>query len=255
MRQPLAQTPTTQRTATDASILAIVPAMNEADSIASVVAELQALRRVDVVVIDDGSVDGTAERARTAGAKVVSMPFNVGIGGAVQTGYILARDRGYQIAIQVDGDGQHPADQIDGLLLAMQAQRADIVVGSRFAAGTGYRPSMARSMGIRVLRRLVGWCCKTTLTDTTSGFRAAGPRAITLFADQYPHDYPEVESLVLATRNGLRIVEIPVVMRQRATGKSSITPIRAAYYIVKVVLGVLIQLLRPAQRHRYGRPS
>jgi glycosyltransferase involved in cell wall biosynthesis len=226
-------------------ILAIVPALNEAASVGGVVAALRNVPGLDICVVDDGSTDGTADIARRAGASVIVMPFNVGIGGAVQVGYRLARSRGYGAAIQVDGDGQHPAEEIPRLLTALSEHRADLVVGSRFAAASGYRPSFARHVGIRLLRSLLSRCCGTRLTDTTSGFRVAGPTAIELFARQYPHDYPEVESLVLAARSGMRVVEIPVSMRLRTSGQSSITPSRSAYYMFKVILAVGVQLLRP----------
>jgi glycosyltransferase involved in cell wall biosynthesis len=221
-----------------------VPAYNEAASVAEVVAELRALPDVDVVVIDDGSTDRTAERALTAGARVVSLPFNLGIGGAVQTGYLVALEGGYEVAVQVDGDGQHPARELPRLAAAVASEGADLVVGSRFLLPTPYRAPFTRRVGMRFFARVVSRLLGVRITDTTSGFRAAGPHAIRLFAEAYPHDYPEVEAVVVAARTGLKVVEIPVAMRERRGGRSSITPIRSAYYVVKVLLAVLMEMVR-----------
>jgi glycosyltransferase involved in cell wall biosynthesis len=201
---------------------------------------------VDVVVIDDGSGDGTAAEASRAGARVVTLPFNVGIGGAVQTGYMLARLGDYDVAIQVDGDGQHPASELERLLDALVESGADIVIGSRFLEGESgaYRSTLARRAGVRLFASLVSWLVGVRMTDTTSGFRAAGRRAIALFAEAYPHDYPEVEAVLIAHRAGLRVVEAPVEMRARQGGRSSITPLRSGYYMVKVLLALAMQLLR-----------
>lgn len=221
-----------------------MPAFNERAAIASVIADLRALRWVDIVVIDDGSGDGTAAEAVRAGARVVTLPFNLGIGTAVQTGYLIAQDSGYDIAIQVDGDGQHPPSEIPTLVAALQDGNADLVIGSRFLAPGTFRSTRGRRLGIAVLARIVSLAVRQPLSDTTSGFRAAGPRAISLFAAAYPHDYPEVESVVVAHRAGLRIREIPIQMHERRAGRSSITPIRSAYYMIKVIMAVGMVLLR-----------
>jgi glycosyltransferase involved in cell wall biosynthesis len=224
--------------------LAIVPAFNERASIAAVIADLRAFPWVDVVVIDDGSGDGTAAEAVRAGARVVSLPFNLGIGTAVQTGYLIAQDSGYDIAIQVDGDGQHPPSEISTLVAALQGGDADLVIGSRFLAPGAFRSTRGRRFGIAILAHLVSMAVRYPLTDTTSGFRAAGPRAISLFAAAYPHDYPEVESVVVAHRAGLRIREVPIQMRERRGGRSSITPLRSGYYMIKVIMAIAMVLLR-----------
>jgi glycosyltransferase involved in cell wall biosynthesis len=224
--------------------LAIVPAFNERASIASVVAGLRSVPGVDIVVIDDGSGDGTAAEAVRAGARVVTLPFNLGIGTAVQTGYLIAQDAGYEIAVQVDGDGQHPPSEIALLLAALEAGDADLVIGSRFLVPGSFRSSRGRRVGIGLLAHIVSFAVRYRLTDTTSGFRAAGPRAISLFAAAYPHDYPEVESVVVAHRAGLRIREIPIQMHERRTGRSSITPIRSGYYMIKVTMAIAMVLLR-----------
>jgi glycosyltransferase involved in cell wall biosynthesis len=224
--------------------VAIVPAFQERASIARVVEDIRRLSSADVVVIDDGSGDGTAAEAVRAGARVITLPFNLGIGSAVQTGYMVALEGGYDIAIQVDGDGQHPAEEIDRLIAALGETGADIVVGSRFIGGGAYRAPFGRRLGIAVFARLVSLVTGVRMTDTTSGFRASGRRAITLFAAAYPHDYPEVEAVIIAHRAGLRLVEIPVEMRERQGGRSSITPLKSGYYMLKVIMAIVMVLLR-----------
>ena len=236
--------PVSEQPRTHPRVLVVVPALNEATSVGAVVTELRALvdPQVEVVVIDDGSRDDTAAVAAAAGARVLKMPFNLGIGGAVQAGYQLAQAEGHDVLVQVDGDGQHPADQVPLLLRELDAGTANYVIGSRFIAG-GYRPSWARQGGITLLSKLISALVGYRMTDTTSGLRAADRSTIAVFAHDYPSDYPEAEAIVLADRSGLRVTEVPVQMRQRETGQSSITPIRSVYYIVKVSLAVLIRCL------------
>ncbi len=225
---------------------AIVPAFNEARSIAGVVAELQASHpEFEIVVVDDGSTDETAAVARRAGAEVVTLPFNLGIGGAVQTGIEWARRRGCDLAVQVDGDGQHDPREIEKLLQPILAGQADVTVGTRFAGDGTYRAPLARRVGIGVFARIVSLIVRQRVTDTTSGFRAMNARAIELFADEYPFDYPEVEATVLIFRHRLRLAEVPVVMRHREQGRSSITGLRSLYYMGKVSLALFVGLLRP----------
>jgi len=220
--------------------------MNEEAAIGGVVAELKAFDPdLDVVVIDDGSADATTEVARAAGAAVVRLPYNLGIGGAVQTGFKFALQHGYEIAIRLDGDGQHDPQEIPNLLAPLERGEADVVVGSRFADGSGdYRPPFARRAGIRWFARLVSLLTRQKLTDTTSGFQAVNARAIRLFAADYPHDYPEVEAVVMVVRHRLRILEVPARMRGRETGASSITMLRSLYYAVKVTLALLVGVFR-----------
>ncbi|MGZ4256150.1 MAG: glycosyltransferase family 2 protein [Gaiellaceae bacterium] len=230
--------------------LAIVPALNEESSVAAVVGEIRAADpEFDIVVVDDGSTDRTAGIAEAEGVAVIRLPFNLGIGGAVQTGYQYARDNGFDVAVQVDGDGQHDPREISGLLAPLLEDRADMVVGTRFAAGGGYRGTRLRRVGIRIFAGVVSILVRARVTDTTSGFRAVNRRTICLFAIDYPHDYPEVEATVLAVRHGLRVVEVPVQMRVRESGSSSITALRSVYYMVKVLLALFIGLFR-----RYTTP-
>jgi glycosyltransferase involved in cell wall biosynthesis len=224
--------------------LAIVPAFQERDAIGRVIADIRAQASVEIVVIDDGSGDGTAAEAVRAGARVITLPFNLGIGSAVQTGYMAAQEGDFDVAIQVDGDGQHPAAEIDRLVAALVESGADLAIGSRFVGERLYRPPLGRRIGIAIFARVVSLICRTRVTDSTSGFRAANRRAIALFAAAYPHDYPEVEAVIIAHRAGLRIVEVPVQMRVRQGGRSSITPVRSAYYMLKVLMAVAMLMLR-----------
>lgn len=228
--------------------LAIVPAHNEVGAIASTI---EAIHRwapdFDVVVIDDGSSDATAERAARAGAAVLRMPFNLGIGGAMQSGYIYARERGYDVAVQVDGDGQHDPRHMHDLLERLHSDpQLNMVTGSRFLdpAGEGYQSSAARRVGIRVFSRVVSLITRQPVTDPTSGFRMTDRRGIELFARDYPHDYPEVEAILLMHTHRLRSCEIPVVMRPRLTGESAISSTQSVYYMIKVLLAVFVALFR-----------
>ena len=227
-------------------LVAIVPAWNEAAVIGTVVDEIRSVRSdIEVVVVDDASVDDTAEIAQEHGATVLRLPFNVGIGGAVQTGFRYALEQGYERAVRLDGDGQHDATQIPRILAPIEGGTADLVIGSRFVdPGGSYRPPFARRMGIRVFARLVSLLCRQRVTDTTSGFVALDRAGIELFAAEYPHDYPEVEATLVALRSGLRLAQVQVEMRERTTGTSSITFLRSLYYIVKVTLALLVASLR-----------
>src|SRR5579871_461573 len=211
--------------------VAIVPAYNEAQNIARLLFEL---RRVDsgleVIVVSDGSTDETSEVARSIGADVVQLPFNLGIGGAVQTGFKLAAARGYELAVRLDGDGQHDPSQLAALVAPIVSGEADLAIGSRFLSQGGFRSSAARRIGIRILARVVSVIGHQPLTDTTSGFQALNRKAIAIFAADLPRDYPEVEGLVMALRHGLRIKEVPVTMRERLHGRSSIGSLGSIYY-------------------------
>jgi glycosyltransferase involved in cell wall biosynthesis len=225
---------------------AIVPAYNEAGSIGRVIREIREFdEAIDVVVVDDASTDETAAIAQSLGAVVLSLPYNVGIGGAVQTGFRYALVEGYEAAVRLDGDGQHDAAELGKLLGPLERGEADFVVGSRFVEkGGAYRPPWARRIGIRVFARLVSLLGGQRVTDTTSGFLALDRIGIELFAEVYPHDYPEVEATLVALRSGLRLAQVQVDMRERETGSSSITFVRSLYYIVKVTLALLVASLR-----------
>ena len=227
-------------------VVAIVPAWNEAAAIGGVVDEILAFDpTIHVVVVDDASDDETASVAQRHGATVLPLLFNVGIGGAVQTGFRYARDEGYEIAVRLDGDGQHDASELGKLIGPVRAGEADLIIGSRFVdPGGTYRPPFARRMGIRVFARLVSLLGGQKVTDTTSGFSAMNRAGIELFALEYPHDYPEVEATLVALRSGLRLTQVQVEMRERQTGTSSITFVRSLYYIVKVMLALLVASLR-----------
>jgi hypothetical protein len=233
-------------------VLAVVPAFNEAASVGGVVRELRGRGDLDVVVINDGSTDGTAEAAQAAGARVVDLPYNLGIGGAVQSGFLFARDHGYDVAVQVDGDGQHQPGEIDRLLAPIRAREADLVLGSRYVEKTDYHAPAARRTGMVLFSAVVSLLTRQRLRDTTSGFRASSRPVIEYFAEHYPRDYPEVESLVLLRRAGFRVREVACSFREREGGESSITAARSVYYVVKVLLALFVGLFRSVPRRGRG---
>jgi glycosyltransferase involved in cell wall biosynthesis len=241
-------------------LLAIVPAYNEAGAIASTIADLRLhAPGFDVVVVDDGSTDRTAAVARATGVHVLQLPFNLGIGGAVQAGYLFARDGGYDVAVQVDGDGQHDAEQIQDLLDHLQANpELNMVTGSRFLGETdadGYRSSASRRVGIRIFVFVLSRVTGRPVTDPTSGFRMCDRDAIELFARDYPHDYPEVEAVLMIHAHRLSGAEIPVRMRPRRSGESSINASRSMLYMVKVLLALFVGLLRADPVIEMGDPA
>jgi glycosyltransferase involved in cell wall biosynthesis len=233
-------------------VIAVVPARDEADAIGPVVAGVLSLDgRFDVVVVDDGSTDATAAVAAEHGAAVVRLPFNLGIGGAVQTGFQYALAHGYALAVRLDGDGQHDPAELPKLLGPVERGEADIVTGSRFAGeNDGYRPPLARRAGIVWFARLVSLLTRQRVTDTTSGFQALNRKGIALFAGDYPSDYPEVEATLLVLKHRLRLTEVPVQMRERTHGESSITFLRSVYYMLKVTLALFVAMFR-----RYTLPQ
>jgi glycosyltransferase involved in cell wall biosynthesis len=237
--------------------LAIVPAYNEEGCVSGVVTELRRhCPDFDVVVVDDGSTDQTAAEARAAGADVIRNPFNLGIGGAVQCGYVYAFERGYDLAVQVDGDGQHDAAQIAQLRTHLDRNPSlHMVTGSRFLAKEGYRSSATRRVGIRILATLLSLITRQPITDPTSGFRMTTRRGIELFARDYPHDYPEVEAVVMLHHHRLRSAEVPVRMRARSAGTSSIAGHWSVFYMLKVVLAVLVGVFRARPTVEPGEPS
>lgn len=241
--------------------LTIVPAYNEAGAIAATVASIrQHAPDFDVVVIDDGSTDATAARALDAGAVVLRMPFNLGIGGAMQSGYIYALEHDYDVAVQVDGDGQHDPRHLHDLLARLREDPdLNMVTGSRFLdpGGDGYRSSASRRVGIRVFAFVMSLITGRRVTDPTSGFRMTDRRGIELFARDYPHDYPEVEAILLMHSHRLQSCEIPVEMRPRLTGVSAISSTQSVYYMVKVLLALFVGLFRARPRRELaeGEPA
>lgn len=231
-------------------VLAVIPALNEATSLAPLLAELSKLDGggawfLDVVVIDDASWDGTADVARRAGARVVTLCRNLGIGGAVQTGLRLAQREGFDAAVQIDGDGQHPPSELAKLIAAGSAESApDIVVGSRYLHREGFQSTWLRRLGSSWLRLLLRLLTTTNMSDPTSGYRFYGRRALALFSHTYPSDYAEPEALVLASVAGLRVAEVAVAMKPRQAGTSSIGLLHAPYYMVKVSVAVGLAFCR-----------
>ena len=233
---------------TDKRVLIIVPAYNEETSIEKVIEGINVeLPNADILVVNDGSTDWTSQKARKSGAIVLDLPFNLGIGGAMQAGYKYADAKGYEIAVQVDGDGQHDPKEISKLLDVLEKKEADMAIGSRFIGSSFYRGSAMRKVGISILAQVVSISTGQRVTDPTSGFRAANRKAIRLFADTYPQDYPEPEVLVQLSRCGLKVKEVPATVYRREFGESSITKIRSVYYMVKVLLAIFVTSFR-------GRP-
>ncbi len=229
--------------------LIFIPAWNEQDSVAAVIEDVrQHLPEADVLVIDDGSTDATAQAARRAGAAVASLAFNEGIGVAVQTGYRYAHALGYSLFARLDGDGQHRAEELRPLLDAV-CDGVDLAVGSRFVKDTGYRPPLGRRLGIRLFRTLLSLAARQRFTDVTSGTYAAGPRAISLFASFYTPEFPELEHLLLASQHGLSIRELPVCIDERLAGHSSLRALRTLLFCGKALLTVTVGPLRAQHAH------
>lgn len=227
--------------------LAVVPAYNES---ATIVGVIEALRQYapefDTLVVDDGSTDDTGVLAVRAGARVLRLPFNVGIGGAVQTGFVYAREHGYDFLAQVDGDGQHDSVELERLVATMDKEAVDMVCGSRFLTGDNRYPvPISRRTGIHIFAFLLSQIVGMRVSDPTSGFRLYNRRAIDLFAADYPHDYPEVEAVLILHHHRMRMREIPVRMYTRGGGASSISTGKSAYYMVKVLLALFVGLGRP----------
>ena len=230
--------------------LIVIPAFNEVANIASVLNEISiSAPELDVLVVDDGSTDSTFELASEHGVAVLRLPFNLGVGAAMRLGFKYASQNGYESVVQVDADGQHVPKEIKSLLSKLD--RFDVVIGSRFANGaSGFEVTGSRRLAMRLLASSLSKITKVKLTDVTSGFRASGPRAIKLFATSYPPEYlgDTIESLVIAHRNGLLITEVPTTIRQRLTGTSSQSTVKALIYTVRAAFVLFLSLLhRPAE--------
>jgi glycosyltransferase involved in cell wall biosynthesis len=226
-------------------VLVVVPAFNEQECLPGVLQELgAALPDADVLVVDDASADGTRDVARAAGVRVLSLPINLGVGGAMRAGYRYALRFGYDVVLQVDGDGQHDPRDAPALLAALDG--ADVVIGARFAGSGEYDVRGPRRWAMRLLARSLSRRTGSRLTDTTSGYRACSRRAVVLFARHYPAEYlgDTVEALVLASRSGLRVVQVPVTMRPRAGGRPSQSPLRAGAYLGRAALALLLARVR-----------
>lgn len=223
-------------------VLVIIPAYNESANIVSTVQTLLDENiEVDYLVINDCSNDNTLDIIKTMGCNYVDLPINLGIGGGMQTGYKYAFRNGYDIAVQMDGDGQHMPEYIKNLLKPILNGESDLVVGSRFLNKEGFQSSKMRRIGINFLSGLIQLCCGIKIKDVTSGFRAANRKTIELFAKNYAQDYPEPESLVACAISGIRITEVPVIMAERSGGTSSITKMKSIYYMIKVSAAIILR--------------
>lgn len=229
--------------------LIIIPAYNEEKNIGNVVNGIkQHAPDFDYVVINDSSTDNTFETCKQNGITVINLPINLGIGGAVQTGYIFAYRNNYDIAVQVDGDGQHNPRYLNDLVRLIELGQADMVIGSRFIEKEGFQSTFMRRLGIKYFHRLLKLCSGINICDTTSGFRACNKPVIKYFATAYPEDYPEPESIMTLMREKFRIVEVPVRMEERKGGTSSIRALKSVYYMIKVTLAILIDRVKPNKR-------
>lgn len=224
--------------------LVIIPAYNEAANIARVVDELRCAQpQLDFLVINDGSGDATLSILQERHIPHLNLSINLGIGGVIQTGYLFALSHGYEIAVQLDGDGQHDPQQIGALLQPLLEGSADLVIGSRFLESEGYLSTTLRRFGIQFISGVIRLCAGVRIRDVTSGFRAVNRKLMRFYAENYAQDYPEPEAILTAALNGFRIREVPVTMRERQGGVSSINALRSVYYMIKVTLALLLHRL------------
>ena len=228
-------------------ILIIIPAFNEENNIKNVLESLKNMSiEFNILVINDGSTDNTSFVAKSvSNVIVIDLPVNLGIGGAVQTGFIYASQNNYDIAIQFDGDGQHNASELQKLIQPILNKQSDVVIGSRFLQKTGWKPPFLRRKGIQIIQIVNSILIKQKITDNTSGFRAYNKRSIDFLAQNYPQDYPEPEAVVLLGKNKFKMIEIPVEMNPRLMGKSSIAGSKSIYYMIKVLFSIFLAFLRP----------
>lgn len=225
-------------------VLIIIPAFNEEESLCNVVKNLKsAAPDVDYLIVNDCSTDRTEALCQEHDFNYITFPVNLGIGGGVQAGYLYAVENGYDVAIQMDGDGQHDPNYIKDVIKPIQDGTADMVIGSRFITKDGFQSSAMRRLGIGFLKFLIRICCGTTVNDTTSGFRATSRSLTKFFAKNYAQDYPEPEAIIAAVLEGYRVTEVPVIMHERQGGESSINALKSIYYMIKVSLAILIYRL------------
>jgi hypothetical protein len=227
-------------------ILVVIPAFNEEEQIAIVIQQVsQQVPQAQILVVSDGSSDRTEEKALATGAKVLSHPFNMGYGVALQTGYKYARKYGFDYVLQMDGDGQHDPQFLRMLLGQVQEGKADVVIGSRFLGGGEYHGSLPRRMGMLLFSFIAGRLCGQKITDPTSGYQALGRRAIEFYTrDAFPGDYPDADVLVMLHRAGLQMQEVPVAMRPNSNGRSMHSGWKPLYYVYKMLLSITLNLLR-----------
>lgn len=225
--------------------LVIIPAFNEEETLRGVILGIRSfLSQADILVVNDGSTDSTGDIAREEGVLVLEHPYNMGIGATMQTGFLYALNNGYNIAVQIDGDGQHDARFITSLIKPILDGQANLVIGTRYLSDGGFKSTFLRKLGIRFFTTIIWIFTGKKITDPTSGFRAMDRKGIELFSKEYPSDYPEVEALISAYKKGLHFQEIPVTMRNRQGGASSIGILSALYYMVKVTLSISIGSFR-----------
>jgi glycosyltransferase involved in cell wall biosynthesis len=243
-------------------VLLIIPAFNEQQALGGLLAEIRALVppagvEFDIVVVDDGSIDRTADVARQGGVRLLRLCRNLGIGGAVQAGLVLAHREDFDCAIQIDGDGQHPPSELALLIAAAAAGGTDLIIGTRYRGrdDAAFRSTALRRLGSSWLRGILWLVIRLRVTDPTSGFRLYGPRALQLFSQTYPYDYPEPESLAVARAAGLVVTEVPVTMRERQGGRSSISGFQSVYYMLKVTIAVVLAYLRTPRRLPDAMPA
>jgi len=235
--------------AAEGKLLILIPAFNEEQAVGGVVRAVSgAMPEVPILVVDDCSQDATVTVARGAGARVLTLPHHLGLGGCVQAGYKLAFELGYEYVIRVDGDGQHDARDIPGVFETLRTSGCEMVIGSRYVNGNGGGTSMVRTAGIQFFRMVLRPILGKAVRDPTSGFVGVNRRALGVFSRSFPLEYPEIEALVVLQRRRFRFVEVPCHMLPRRTGRSSITPMKSIYYIVHVLLGVFVNVLKYERR-------
>ncbi|WP_026510182.1 glycosyltransferase family 2 protein [Butyrivibrio sp. LC3010] len=233
--------------------LIIIPAYNEGESICGTISKIKEdAPDFDYIIINDCSTDDTLQKCISNGYNYLNLPINLGIGGAVQTGYKYAAENNYKIAVQVDGDGQHDPSFLSKMEETLIKENADMVIGSRFITKEGFQSTLARRIGIGYFTKLIKLFTGETITDPTSGLRMVGRDLIELFAIDYPRDYPEPESLVKAIKNQRKVIEIPVIMKERQGGQSSIRLKKSVYYMIKVSLAIVLELLRKHKSFKNG---